>query len=185
MLVIPLAMASLLSVGTFGCSRGEDQSSAPPTIEGEPGMKYYVGGADIKIDKYDRPRLGGFNGEVQTPTSRGLLLGFKENPDHTFVFRTWLNGVPVQRTEGFLDDDGLLWYRDRLNYDPQGRVVARQHFEYDDEKQVMHSRLDHLDPDNGAVIKSIEQDIPYTPPKSDDDDDDDEPEDAVPQAQLP
>jgi hypothetical protein len=179
-LTVPLVMAMLLSAGTFGCSRGKDEASAPPSIEGEPGMKYYVGGPVIETDKYNRPRLSGFNGEVQIPTTRGLLLGYKENPDHTIVFRTWLNGVPIQRSEGFLDDDGLIWYRDRLSYDQKGRVIARQHFEYDDAKKIMHSRIDHIDPDNGTVIKSIEQDIPYTPPQADDDQDD-----AAPQAQHP
>jgi len=150
-----------------GCTHSDETSSSSPksaaAIEPIEGMKYYVGGPVMKFDKYGRMRLGGFNGEISSPTSRGLLLGFKKNPDSTFDYRTWLNGAIITKSTGFLDGDGMLWYSERVNYDANGNVTVRQTFQYDDEKQIMTSVLEHLDPETGEVVKTTTQEIPYAP----------------------
>lgn len=163
------------------CNRTEDEAVAPEAkveaIEPIEGMKYYVGGPIMKHDKYGRLRLAGFNGEISSPTTRGLLLGFKKNDDGTFDYRTWLNGEIISQSTGFLDEGGLLWYNERVSYDANGDVVVRQKFTYDDDKKVMLSSLDHIDPQDGDVVKTESQEIPYTPPADDEeseDEDDDE-----------
>jgi hypothetical protein len=196
-----LVKNSLLGLGSFailvatilpfaGCSRSDKKedaaTTAPAKIEPIEGMKYYVGGPVMKYDKYGRMRLAGFNGEVSNPTTRGLLLGFKKNPDSSFDYRTWLNGSIISESSGFLDSDGLLWYRERLSYDANGAVVVRQKFTYDDERKVMNSTLEHLDPADGAVVKTVSDEVPYTPPAepagSEDSDDDDADDESVPNA---
>jgi hypothetical protein len=150
-----------------GCWHSDDTSSSSAksaaAIEPVEGMKYYVGGPVMKFDKYGRMRLGGFNGEISSPTSRGLLLGFKKNPDSTFDYRTWLNGAIITKSIGFLDADGMLWYSERINYDADGNVTVRQTFKYDDDKKIMTSMVEHLDPETGEVVKTTTQDIPYEP----------------------
>jgi len=150
-----------------GCTGSDEASSskapAAATIEPVEGMKYYVGGPLMKFDKYGRMRLGGFNGEISTPTSRGLLLGFKKNADSTFDYRTWLNGAIITKSTGFLDSDGMLWYSERINYDANGDVTVRQKFQYDDQKKIMTSVLEHVDPKTGEVVKTTTQEIPYAP----------------------
>jgi hypothetical protein len=121
----------------------------------------------MKYDKYNRMRLAGFNGEVSNPTTRGLLLGFKKSDDGTFDYRTWLNGSIISQSSGFLDADGLLWYRERLSYDANGAVVVRQQFTYDDERKVMRSTLEHIDPVDKSIVKTVSEELPYTPPASD------------------
>lgn len=168
MVVMSLLVAS-------GCSSCGEKKTAPEARKIEPveGMKYYVGGPIMKRDKYGRTRLAGFNGEVKNPTPRGLLIGFKENPDGTFDFRTWLNGMIVSQSDGFLDDERLLWYTKRVSYDSEGAVVVDQIFEYDDEAKTMKSTIRHLDPETGEVVQEYQQNIAYTPPPDPDDDDDD------------
>jgi hypothetical protein len=156
------------AIVVVSCSRSEDpragaKAKAPAPIEVVEGMKYYVGGPVLDHDKYGRVRLAGFNGEVSNPTTRGLLIGFKQNEDRTFDYRTWLNGEIISQSHGFLDSDGLLWYSDRLNFDANGDVVVRQTFKYDDEKQIMHATLEHIDPADGHVVKTATQEIPYAP----------------------
>jgi hypothetical protein len=170
-----LCAALALSVTSLaGCDRSEKKdatTAAPAKIEPVAGMKYYVGGPQMRYDKYNRMRLAGFNGEVSNPTTRGLLLGFKKNDDGTFDYRTWLNGAIISQSTGFLDDDGLLWYRDRISYDANGAVVVRQKFTYDDERKVMQSTLEHIDPADGSVVKTVSDEVPYTPPAQPDDED--------------
>jgi len=155
------------SVVIQACTRSDETSSstapAAATVEAIEGMKYYVGGPVMKFDKYGRMRLAGFNGEISSPTSRGLLLGFKKNADSTFDFRTWLNGAIITKSTGFLDGDGMLWYSERISYDADGEVTVRQKFQYDDEKKVMTSVLEHIDPKSGEVVKTTTQEIPYAP----------------------
>jgi len=150
------------------CSRSDKEEdaakAAPAKIEPIAGMKYYVGGPVMKYDKYGRMRLAGFNGEVSNPTTRGLLLGFKKGDDGSFDYRTWLNGAIISESTGFLDADGLLWYRERVSYDATGAVVVRQKFSYDEERKVMKSTLEHLDPADGKVVKTVADEVPFTPP---------------------
>jgi hypothetical protein len=159
-----------------GCNRSDKKedaaAEAPAKLEAIEGMKYYVGGPIMKYDKYNRMRLAGFNGEVSNPTTRGLLLGFKKSDDGTFDYRTWLNGSIISQSNGFLDADGLLWYRERLSYDANGAVVVRQQFTYDDERKVMRSTLEHIDPVDKSVVKSVTEEVAYTPPPPDDSSDD-------------
>ena len=116
-------------------------------------------------DKYGRLRLGGFAGEVASPSSRGLLIGFKREPDgKSFDYRTWVNGRAVSKSTGFLDDQGLLWFTTRETYDSKGKIIARQSYTYDDQAKLMHSSVEQLDPETGQVINTYKQDIPYTPP---------------------
>jgi hypothetical protein len=164
------AIPSILLVATGflqACTSSDDKSASKPpavaAIEAIEGMKYYVGGPVMKFDKYGRMRLGGFNGEISSPTSRGLLLGFKKNTDATFDYRTWLNGAIIQDSKGFLDADGLLWYTERVSYDASGAVTVRQKFEYDEQAKTMKSILDHIDPATGEVVKTSTQEIPYAP----------------------
>ena len=176
LLLIVAAVAPLFA----GCSSDEKPAakakSEAPKIEIVEGMKYYVGGPVLKYDKYGRMRLGGFNGEVSTPSTRGLLIGFKKNDDETFDFRSWLNGKIFARSEGRVDDQGLLWYSERVSYDGNGNIVMRQTFEYDDDAEIITTKLSHIDPENGEVIKTTTQELPYTPPDDEEDDDDEDDE---------
>ena len=176
-----------------GCTRSEKKedaaAQAPAKIEAIEGMKYYVGGPIMKYDKYNRMRLAGFNGEVSNPTTRGLLLGFKKGDDGSFDYRTWLNGSIISQSSGFLDADGLLWYRERLSYDANGAVVVRQQFTYDDERKVMRSTLEHIDPVDKSIVKTVSEELPYTPPVSDEaaegedeEEEDEKGDDAAPNA---
>lgn len=180
------AVAVLLSLSLvpLGCSGGGEEEQASkkaekptPTIQPVDGMKYYVGGPIMRHDKYGRLRLGGFNGEVAGPTSRGLLIGYKLDADgKTFDYRTWINGRPVSKSTGFLDPDGLLWFAERETYDSNGKVIARQSFKYNDEAKVMTSLVQQLDAETGAVLNTHTMDMPYTPPEQPDIPDDDEAE---------
>lgn len=154
----------------LGCAGGEEPPAKSSETTGrdrviEPieGMKYYVGGTVMKYDSYGRLRVGGFNGEIGSPISRGLLLGVKINPDQSFDYRTWRNGHPVSTSTGFLDDEGLLWFEERVSFDGEGRPVSRQAITYDDEAKTMTSKIDRLDPESGDVIASASQEIPYAP----------------------
>jgi len=162
--------ALVLSIGLMvaGCSSSEPEDGAKDknkvvTIEKIEGMRYYVGGPILKYDQYGRLRLGGFNGEVSTPSTRGLLIGFKKNDDNTFDFGSWLNGEPFARSTGRVDEAGLLWYDERRSYDGNGNVTMRQTFVYDDEDQMIRTTLEQIDPEDGEVIKTTTQDMPYAP----------------------
>jgi len=175
-LITSVVMAALIAPGCSSC--GEKKAPEVRKVEPVEGMHYYVGGTVMKQDKYGRMRLAKFNGEVKNPTPRGLLIGFKKNPDGTFDFRTWLNGMIVSQSDGFLDDDGLLWYTRRVSYDSEGIVVVEQTFEYDDEAQVMKSTMRQIDAETNEVIEEHVQDVPYAPPVDpEDEDDEDEDED--------
>jgi hypothetical protein len=186
------AVALTVLIGTVlslaACNRSDKKNdaatAAPVKIEPIEGMKYYVGGPIMKYDKYGRMRLAGFNGEVSNPTTRGLLLGFKKNDDGSFDYRTWLNGAIISESTGFLDPDGLLWYRERVSYDATGAVVVKQKFTYDDERKVMKSTLEHLDPADGTVVKTVSDEVPFTPPPPapDSEDDSEDSEDGAPPA---
>ena len=179
--------ALVLSIGLMvaGCSSSEPEDGAKDknkvvTIEKIEGMRYYVGGPILKYDQYGRLRLGGFNGEVSTPSTRGLLIGFKKNDDNTFDFGSWLNGEPFARSTGRVDDAGLLWYDERRSYDGNGNVTMRQTFVYDDEDQMIRTTLEQVDPEDGEVIKTTTQDMPYAPAEGEDSEDDVEIEIDVP-----
>jgi hypothetical protein len=177
--------ASALLVLVASCSREEPKKVAKPLPPIAPvqGMKYYVGGPEMKYDKYNRLRLGGFTGEVAAPTSRGLLLGYKVEPDGKhFDYRTWLNGRIVSRSKGFIDEAGMLWFSERETFDGDGKVVARQTFEYDDARKVAVSSITQIDPETGKSISTQKQEEPYTPPPEPEDEEDEEGEDgeAVP-----
>jgi len=145
-----------------------------PQITPIEGMKYYVGGPVMKYDSYGRLRLGGFNGEVAAPVSRGLLIGYKLEPDgRHFEYRTWVNGRPVSKSLGFLDAQGLLWFSDRETYDSKGAVLARQTFTYDDTAKKMTAKVEQIDPKTGAVVHSNTDETPYTPPPQPADDEED------------
>jgi hypothetical protein len=172
--VVVLFGSMLLVASCNRSDKKEEAAAAPAKIEPVAGMKYYVGGPIMKYDKYGRMRLAGFNGEVSNPTTRGLLLGFKKNDDGSFDYRTWLNGAIISESTGFLDPDGLLWYRERVSYDATGAVVVRQKFTYDEERKVMKSTLEHLDPADGAVVKTVSDEVPFTPPADTSDEEDDD-----------
>ena len=165
-----IALALLAPVALPGCQRSEHpakkaQQESPPVALVE-GMKYYVGGPVMKHDAYGRLRLGGFNGEVATPSSRGLLLGYRLEPDGKhFEYRTWVNGRAVSKSTGFLDTQGLLWFTDRETYDSKGTILTRQTFSYDDNAKKMSTTVQQLDPKTGAVIHTTTQHTPYTPPE--------------------
>ncbi|RMF25036.1 MAG: hypothetical protein D6760_01910 [Deltaproteobacteria bacterium] len=168
------ATALILGALIVGCSRGDSKKNtaaedSAPVIEKIEGMRYYVGGPVMKADKYGRLRLGGFNGQVTTPSSRGLLIGYKPNDDGTFEYRTWVNGRPVQKSVGFRDEDGLLWFTKRETYDGQGRVIARQTLTYDNDREVMNSTYEQVDPETGKVLKSVSREVPYAPPSEKED----------------
>jgi hypothetical protein len=57
----------------------------------------------------------------------------------------------------------MLWYSERINYDANGDVTVRQKFQYDDQKKIMTSVLEHVDPKTGEVVKTTTQEIPYAP----------------------
>lgn len=173
---VPCLLAAVAALVVGACKSGDEKAAAervaPPTIEVVDGMKYYVGGPVMRQDRYGRIRLGGFRGEVSAPVSRGLLLGFKrEGPDgKDFDYRTYIGGRIVSSSTGFLDEDERLWFRERLSYDSKGRVVARQTLEYDDEREIMTSRVEQIDPLDGEVVQVIDSEQPYRPLDDDEDD---------------
>jgi len=170
-----LATALIVVAAVLGCSdKGKNDAAAKqdvPVIEKIEGMRYYVGGPVMKADKYGRLRLGGFNGQVTTPSSRGLLIGYKPNDDGTFEYRTWVNGRPVQKSVGFVDEEGLLGFTKRETYDGKGRVIARQTLKYDNDREVMTSTYEQVDPQTGEVLKTVSRDVPYAPPTEEDSED--------------
>jgi hypothetical protein len=170
------AIASgVVAVALMGCtSEPAKPEKSELGIEPIAGMKYYVGGPVMKADRYGRLRLAGFNGEVSAPTSRGLLIGIKIDDSKHFDYRTWLNGLAVSQSTGFLDQDGLLWYTHRSTFDGNGKIVARQTFEYDDSRLVMTSLLEHLDPETAEVVRSHREELPYAPVEEEEDEDDEE-----------
>jgi hypothetical protein len=173
------ALAASVVVAMFvGCtSEPPEPEKNELVIEPIVGMKYYVGGPVMKADRYGRLRLSGFNGEVSAPTSRGLLIGIQIDDTKHFDYRTWLNGLAVSQSTGFLDQDGLLWYTHRSTFDGNGRIVARQSFEYDDSRLVMTSLLEHLDPETTEVVRSHREELPYAPVEDEEDEDEEETED--------
>lgn len=161
-----LAFSFLLAACSSNDDAAKEESKASdraPVIEKIEGMKYYVGGPILKYDQYGRLRLGGFNGQVSTPSTRGLLIGFKKNEDDSFDFRSWLNGKPFARSTGQVDEAGLLWYEERLSLDGNGNVTMRQKFEYDEEAKIIRTTLEQIDVEDGEVIKSTVQEMPYAP----------------------
>jgi len=144
--------------------------SPPPPIERVSGMKFYVGGPVLKKDRYGRQRLLLFSGEVSAPTTRGLLIGFKPETDgEDFDYRTYINGRLVARSTGFVIDD-LLWFKERFTYNSADQLFMHQTFTYDDANEMMTSRLEHLDPETGEVVQTIDEKIPYSPPEEDEED---------------
>ncbi|RMD81469.1 MAG: hypothetical protein D6815_11750 [Candidatus Dadabacteria bacterium] len=153
---------------------GTAKRASLPKIEPIEGMRYYVGGPVMKPDKWGRLRIAAFNGQITAPSSRGLLIGFKENDDGTFEYRTWVNGRPVQKSVGFRDQDGLLWFTKQESYDAQARVIARQSFSYDNDREVMTVTHEQLDPETGKVVKTTTNEIPYAPPAASDEEEESE-----------
>jgi hypothetical protein len=172
-----LALALLLSAVllTTACNKDSDGDGKPTdgkdqvaAIEPIEGMKYYVGGPIMGLDDYGRTRMVGFNGEIKNPTSRGLLVGFKELPNNEYDFRTWLNGGLLQTTTGVRDKGGRFWHRERITYNFKGQMTVRQLLEYDDDKQLIHSTIEHIDPENGEVLQVVKTEQPYAPPDAGD-----------------
>ncbi len=164
---LPISLLLCCVVALTACSKSEEQAEATkeaPAIETIAGMRYYVGGPKVKEDRYGRSRIYEFSGRIMAPTVRGLLVGFKVDPDRNFEFVTWLNGNMMQRSSGFLDEDGLLWYLTRETIDGDGAVIVRQTFTYDDETRVMTSHFRDLDPETDEVLSSTVTEIPYSPP---------------------
>jgi hypothetical protein len=164
-----LASLVLVTAATLPGCKGSEPSSKQadrelPPIEPIEGMKYYVGGPLMKYDAYGRLRLGGFSGEVATPVSRGLMIGYKPSTDgKSFEYRTWVNGRAVSKSTGFLDAKGLLWVTERESYDSNGTVVTRQHFTFDDQAMKMTGIVEELDPKTGAVIRTGKMEEAYKP----------------------
>jgi hypothetical protein len=169
--VSSFAVLALVLVGIAGCSWfGEEeqaQEAASPAasvvIEPIDGMKYYVGGPRMAEDKYGRMRISGLSGEVKKPTSRGLVIGFKDHEDDRFEFRTWLNGAPVTKQFGFKDEAGLLWWDERSTLNSDGVVVVRQVITYDEDKELIFSTVDYYDPADGEIVKTYNTEHPYNP----------------------
>ena len=158
------AVAAAISIG--GCSGGEDEKAAPARqskIERVEGMRYYVGGPQFTTDPYGRNRLSGFSGEVTAPPSRGLVIGFKPIAENDFEYHTYLNGRIVQRSTGFTDDEGRLWFEERATYDAEGRVITRQSLAYDKEREVSISKLQYVDAESGETVKVVDTEIPLRP----------------------
>ncbi|MFP6626048.1 MAG: hypothetical protein VCA74_03180 [Deltaproteobacteria bacterium] len=165
--ILPISLLLCFVVALTGCSKSEEQAEMPeeaPVIETIAGMRYYVGGPKVKEDRYGRSRIYEFSGRIMAPTVRGLLVGFKVDPDRNFEFMTWLNGSMMQKSSGFLDEEGLLWYLTRETVDVDGAVFVRQTFTYDNERRVMTSHFRDLDPETGEVLSSTVTEIPYSPP---------------------
>jgi hypothetical protein len=130
----------------------------------------------MEQDQHGRMRVKGFNGEVRKPTGRGLVIGFKELDGGRFELRTWLNGSPVTEQFGFIDEAGLFWYDVRSTLNSDGVVIVRQTLTYDDEAEIMHSKVVHLDPADGEIVKSYETDLPYADPDEDEEEEEEEEE---------
>jgi hypothetical protein len=171
-----VAAVAVLGLGVGGCDffsgDGQETASSVAIIEPIEGMKYYVGGPMMEQDQHGRMRVSGFNGEVRKPTARGLVIGFKELDGGRFELRTWLNGSPVTEQFGFIDEAGLFWYDERSTLNSDGVVIVRQTLTYDDEAEIMHSKVEHLDPADGEIVKSYETDLPYADPDEDEEEDD-------------
>jgi hypothetical protein len=158
------AVAAAISIG--GCSGGEEERAAPAKqskIERVDGMRYYVGGPQFTTDPYGRNRLSGFSGQVTAPPSRGLVIGFKPIGEKNFEYHTYLNGRIVQRSTGFTDDGGRLWFEERATYDSEGRVITRQSLKYDKEREVSISKLEYVDAESGETVKVIDAEVSLRP----------------------
>ncbi len=159
-----VAVVALISIG--GCSGGEEDEAAPvkpSKIERVEGMRYYVGGPQFMADPYGRNRLSGFSGQVTAPPSRGLVIGFKPIGENNFEYHTYLNGRIVQRSTGFTDDGGRLWFEERATYDSEGRVITRQSLKYDKEREVSISKLEYVDAESGETVKAVDAELPLRP----------------------
>ena len=159
-----VAVVALISIG--GCSGGEEDKAAPvkpSKIERVEGMRYYVGGPQFTTDPYGRNRLSGFSGQVTAPPSRGLVIGFKPIGEKNFEYHTYLNGRIVQRSTGFTDDGGRLWFEERATYDSEGRVITRQSLKYDTGREVSISKLEYVDAESGETVKVVDSEIPLRP----------------------
>jgi hypothetical protein len=47
-------------------------------------------------------------------------------------------------------------------------MTVRQLLEYDDDKQLIHSTIEHIDPENGEVLQVVKTEQPYAPPDAGD-----------------
>ena len=103
--------------------------------------------------------------DVKQDDSTVVLNGVFESTDSEEV-------TALTEQFGFVDDGGLFWYDERSTFDSDGVVVVRQTLEYDDEAEIMHSKVVHIDPVDGEVVKTYEVDLPYAPSGHDDDFDD-------------
>lgn len=137
----------------------QKEPAAVPVIEAQPGWHYYVGGPILRQDEHEGAVFVGFKGEVRTPSSRGLLIGVKQNPDNTFEFATWVNGAKINYSKGFIAKDGSYRFTERETMNQAGKIVARQSFTYDENKRAIKSVTQDIDPDTGEVIRTLESDL--------------------------
>jgi len=151
----------------------QKEPAAVPVIEAQPGWHYYVGGPMIREDDAGGAVFVGFKGEVRTPSSRGLLIGVKQNPDNTFEFATWVNGAKINSSKGFIAKDGAYRFTERETMNQAGKVVAHQSFTYDDKQKPINVITQDIDAGTGEVIRTLESDLTkhIKPPEEEDNDD--------------
>jgi hypothetical protein len=179
------ALAALLVlvavVATGGCSScGAPEKDAgkaaieKPRIEPMEGFKYFVGGPTIAYDHHGRQRVGGFNGEVLSPPSEGVVIGLREMGDDKVEYYSYLNGRLLTHTVARRDKDGLLWNLERENFE-DGVRVRQEVTTYDDNAAVIRTTVRRYSATDGELIDEGTVEEPYAPgSRYVEDDEDDE-----------
>ncbi len=154
------ALAVLCLLFSVSCSDSPtSERAANPKIEIEKGMRYFVGGPLISVDRYGRSRIKSYEGEVLTPPSRGVVIGLKQDEDGNFESKTWILGRLVSLTKGLLGSDGLQRPTYKETYSG-GKVIWRQWIEYDNAAEKMKIKHEMIDPESGKVVKTNVLEVP-------------------------
>ncbi len=158
---------------------GSEEAEKPrplkiPIIEG---MTYYVGGPVVANDSFGRTRFRSFAGEVEIPPSRGMVIGHKDLGNKAYEYRVWINGDPLSLQRGTVDDEGFL-LNDYQEGFAKGKLVGRLYFTYDDEKEKLSTKVEHVDPETGELIKTEYKERDYVIGGDDWEEDEDDEDDG-------
>lgn len=158
--LLPVLVVTLLCAGCTSNEDAEPEVVRTPKVPIAEGTKYYVGGPFLARDSIGRMRVRRFTGEVLTPPSRGLVIALTENEDKTYRYVTYINGNKVAMTEGVVDDEGFLRFDYREAY-KQGKLIQKQTYKYDLEAQEIELTTEDFAADDGSLVRSRTDVLPY------------------------
>ena len=157
------------AIGAGGCSSCGSETKAPekkaaelPRIEPMEGFTYYVGGPTIAYDQYGNQRIAGFNGEVLSPPSEGVVVALHDLGEGKVEYYSYLNGKLLTKTVARRDADGLLWNLKRENFE-NGARVREEIYEYDDDAAVVRASIRRFSATDGELIDEGTVETPYAP----------------------